>query len=808
MLRFIHLICIIENLFSLDREAFTGRVTHYLSWFSALLGAGILLTQSAVPVRGQEIPAPPAASVPAPEPRPADEIETIEATTQDQEGKIYKLRGSVKIETQTTRIRADEVDYNSETGDISARGHVQYNNLQTKEEIFAERAEYNVNSLEGRFYEVRGTSPARVQTTAGLLTSANPLYFEGARCDKRGEKYYLYSGTATNCKVPNPWWTLKGQRFDITPGEGALAHNAIFKLRGIPLLYTPVFYKALGREERRSGFLSPVIGNTNRRGQVLGLTYYFAPSRSYDATYRATYFTLRGLAHNLDFRGKPNSRTTFGGVLYAVQDRGLDLGGGRVIKRPGFSINVQGRSLLGKGFEARGVLNYVSDFRFRQEFSESVLEAINSEVTSIGFVTKQWKNYSFNLVTTRFENYTEPRTNVFNEQGQLIRPAFQLERTAIRKLPQVELRAREKKVWKRGLPIWLAWNVNAGLLSREQREFTTGSFTERIDLNPRLTTAFRWKHLHIVPSFGIRATHYGEQINTGRGAGRIDPSSLFRRAGDVNVDILLPSLARIYNRRGFWGEKLKHVIEPRVQYRYVNGITDFARTIRFDDADILANTNQVEILVANRLLGKRKNGSTREVVSWEVSQRRFFDPTFGGVVQPNARNVVLESAAFSSFAFIDGRRTYSPVHSNLRVSPDGRFGLEWRADYDPARGGIVNSGAGGDYRQGLLWVNIQHQQIRSNPLLSPTTNQFSGIVAWGRDTRKGINLGSRFNYDYRTGTLIETVGQATYNTDCCGFSVQYRRFGLGFRNENQFRLAFVVANIGSFGTLRRQDRLY
>ena len=33
-------------------------------------------------------------------------------------------------------------------------------------------------------------------------------------------------------------------------------------------------------------------------------------------------------------------------------------------------------------------------------------------------------------------------------------------------------------------------------------------------------------------------------------------------------------------------------------------------------------------------------------------------------------------------------------------------------------------------------------------------------------------------------------------------------FALGNRNENQFRVAFAVANIGSFGTLRRQERIF
>jgi LPS-assembly protein len=39
--------------------------------------------------------------------------------------------------------------------------------------------------------------------------------------------------------------------------------------------------------------------------------------------------------------------------------------------------------------------------------------------------------------------------------------------------------------------------------------------------------------------------------------------------------------------------------------------------------------------------------------------------------------------------------------------------------------------------------------------------------------------------------------------------MEYRRFALGtVRNENQFRFAFTLANVGTFGNLRRQDKLF
>ena len=126
----------------------------------------------------------------------------------------------------------------------------------------------------------------------------------------------------TNCKLPNPWWTLRGPKFDIIPDSRAIAYRSVFRLRRVPLFITPFFYKALGKEPRRSGFLTPNIGNSSTRGKMLGVGYYWAFDRSYDVTYRAQYFSDRGLAHHIDFRGRPHEGADFDAIFYGVQDRG------------------------------------------------------------------------------------------------------------------------------------------------------------------------------------------------------------------------------------------------------------------------------------------------------------------------------------------------------------------------------------------------------------------------------------------------------------------------------------------------------
>jgi len=38
--------------------------------------------------------------------------------------------------------------------------------------------------------------------------------------------------------------------------------------------------------------------------------------------------------------------------------------------------------------------------------------------------------------------------------------------------------------------------------------------------------------------------------------------------------------------------------------------------------------------------------------------------------------------------------------------------------------------------------------------------------------------------------------------------VQYRRFSLGARDDSQVQVAFAVSNVGTFGTLKRQERIF
>ncbi len=745
---------------------------------------------------------------------PPDQIE-MRFVSQVLDGEWIHLRGNAEIETSDELLQADEMDYNRSTGEAEARGNVHYQNFAGNEELWADRAEYNVNSQTGRFFKPRGTGMVRIDARPGVLASNNPFYFQGEWAERIGEKYVLHDGWITNCRVPKPWWTLRGPKFDIIPGERAIAYRTTFRVRRVPLFYTPFFYKSLEREPRKSGFLMPNIGNSSQRGKMIGVGYYWAVNRSYDATYRVQDFTQRGFAHHLELRGKPRAGSDFDAILYGVNDRGLKLDNGDRRKEGGFSITMNGRADLGHGFEARGAVNYISSLRFRQAFTESYNEAIFSEVHSLGFVRKDWSTYNFNIVFARLENFQSIGKTITEQVGDQLITREVDDKIVIRKLPELEFASRDRKLFK-NLPVWVSLESTAGLLRRNQPLFQTRQFMERIDFWPHILTAFKWKGFTLLPSFAIRETHWGEQQEGDVVIGR----NFNRHAREASVDLVFPSLERTFNKKTWFGDKVKHVIEPRASFRHVAGVEDFNRIIRFDDTELYSNTTEAEFSVANRFYVKR-NGQVDEILSWQVWQQRYFDPTFGGAVVPGQRNVVLSSALLTPYTFLNGPRRYSPIVSVVRASPRPGFGIEWRGDYDPLRRQMVNSGLTADARLSQYYVSVGHNQVACVPLLngsdctdvntprlSPSSSQMRMQLGWGDSNKRGWNAGFTGIYDYRLGIMQYATTQVTYNTDCCGLSVQYRRFSFGTRNENQFRVAFAIANIGSFGTLKKQERLF
>jgi LPS-assembly protein len=82
------------------------------------------------------------------------------------------------------------------------------------------------------------------------------------------------------------------------------------------------------------------------------------------------------------------------------------------------------------------------------------------------------------------------------------------------------------------------------------------------------------------------------------------------------------------------------------------------------------------------------------------------------------------------------------------------------------------------------------------------------MVLYGAPTKPGISAGLSFYYDVSHSLLQGSTAQVSYNSECYGLSFEFTQYDIGARKESRFRFALTLKNLGSVGTLRRQERLF
>ena len=212
--------------------------------------------------------------------------------------------------------------------------------------------------------------------------------------------------------------------------------------------------------------------------------------------------------------------------------------------------------------------------------------------------------------------------------------------------------------------------------------------------------------------------------------------------------------------------------------------SSFASTL-----DLLANTSDLLLSLTNRIYAKRGDAE-QEVVSWEIMQKRYFDPTFGGALISGQEKRVRQHGRYRGLCVSGGAASGLARDLSLTDQPVRPLRRAWEADYDPRYHGIVNSTFSLDDPSKNYFASIGNNSAHTDPLLIPAANQYRYRLGFGDPNHRGWNAGLDGVYDYRAAEILYSKIQATYNTDCCGFSVQYYRFKFGVRDHSQWRVAF------------------
>lgn len=738
-------------------------------------------------------------------------VANLEAKTQSSKGDVTTADGDVDIHYADTRLRADHVEYNNKTYESSATGHVQldYGN----EHLEAEEAHYNVSTGHGLFHNVRGTIKIERSPNPAILISENPLYFEAREVERfPADIYLVHKAWITICDPEHPKWQFFAPNARIRLDKTVALVNANFRLFRVPLIWLPYASAPAGRKVRASGVLIPDIGQSSRKGFILGDAFYLAPNPWMDATLGAQFMSRRGVQERGSFRAKPFENTSIEYTYFGVDDRGLLNADGTRSPQGGEQQRLEIQSLLPGGWRFVTDYNHLSSLTFRLAFADSFGEAINSEVRSAFFLTNNFRGFSLN-----FAGLDDKSFLTLPVAATAATPTVPATSVTLRNLPEARFGSVEQSPWS-SAPIYFGFDAFAGVVYRSDQNIQTSNFVDRYELAPRVTVPLHFgPWLGVTTSAAFRTTRYGDSFDS---AGQVSSASISRNTGEFAVEIRPPTLERFFDRTSLKKDKTrrryKQTIEPELTYRYVTGVNHFANFIRFDSDTTLTDTSEVEYGFTQRLYRKDGDDQPQELISWRIAQKHYFDPTFGGAIVDGQRNVFQALDSVSPFAFAFGPRNWSPIVSDFKIAPGGPYDVEQILQYDPQIQRLITIGTllkVKPYRE--FFVTTAFFRLNDNPPLlplnfqQPLSSQIRALVGYGSETRKGFNLITGVGYDFENKTLQNQIVQFSYNGGCCGLALEYRRINLGqVRTENQFRIAFIIANIGTFGNLRHQEKIF
>jgi LPS-assembly protein len=768
-------------------------------------------------------------------------------------GSIYTLDDDVVITYRDRIVKADHIVYDTDTGEMTATGHLRVTGGPNHEDISASHGTMNLAKQTGRFYDVKGSvglKPAVGSKT--LYMSSNPFLFTGRMVERTGpQEYEIYDGTVTSCQLPDPDWLLAAGRFSVDSTK-AKAQNSIFHVIGLPLLYLPYVTHPVDAETRQSGIMIPTPSNSSTKGIGIGEEFYWAINRSTDLTVGLDFFSRRGWQERSTFRYKGRDYDFATAHYSGLQDRGY-VTDGVYVNQGGEDLTFRGRRDFSAYTRVAGDVEYLSSFIYREAFAEDPNEAVSSDILSIVYGIHEEDGYAVAVRADRYQGLKMAAV-----AATATTPAIPEEEVRIFHVPSLDFMSTEHEIGRSGLQ----WSLESSIagVSRVQPNFSTGGLTQRLDVHPEISFPFSADGWHMRASAGVRDTLYSrsqQAFHTPTGLPVELPNGLNRADVELEMDMRAPVVERTFDSASvekMFGHDVKHTIEPELTYRYVSGVNNFLNVLRFDDVDVVSDTNELEYGVTQRLFlhplkdehcavteesvvkeqdqnllkldqnrasQKKPSGcGDREWISWKLAQKYFFDQNFGGAVVDGRRNIFDTTLNFSGIAFLTEPRAISPLVSRLRVRTSANLDVEWDFDLDTGAKKFTSNNVLMDVHQGNIFGGLSYARLNApgrfytEGVISAISNfnQIRLMLGYGSPIKPGLGMAATVGLDLNStnsGLVQYGALQTSYNWDCCGFSVEVRKYELGsVRNETEEKFSITLANIGTAGNLSHAVSLF
>ena len=621
------------------------------------------------------------------------------------------MTGGVLVRYGDRAVGADAAFYRATNRLLRVDGNVRYEDAQTL--IGSEAAEFDYNSGHVSFEGAEFAIPeGHSRGSAGLLM-----------VDELGA-LRLDDVSYTTCPPGKNDWLLSAGKIRLNTPEGyGEARNVSLRFKGLPILYTPYLSFPIG-DTRKSGILTPGVGNTSRSGTDISLPIYWNIAPNYDALLTPRLLTERGFQLNTRFRYMTPRNSGTVGFEFLPNDDLLDE------DRQLFSL--RHRTLLDNGWRIQVNGRDASDSRYFEDLGGSLSSASTTHLDrSIRFdyLGDTW------AMLAQFQDY------------QTIDPTIAAENQPYQRLPQLVARGYWPDQW-----LGLNYRFDSELVYFQRDVGVTGW---RFDSMPQAEIPWGNAGWFIKPGVALEHTRYGLSNDATLSEDR--PS---RTLPIASLDAGIVLERTISESRGWL-----HTIEPRVLYVHIPhreqsalpvfdtiqpdlNLIQLYRKNRFVGIDRIGDADQLSIGVTSRVLESR---SGKELLSATIGQARYL--SLRGVSLPGEQEYLETSSDY--IAELDLH-----LYDNWNLGAghqwsSGRSSTtqsQLRLQYRPERNKIINLEY--RYRRGSLE---------------------QGDVSWSWPLAERWTFVGRYNYSLRDETTLEQFFGLEYESCCWGFRLVSRR---------------------------------
>lgn len=672
-----------------------------------------------------------------------------------EEEELCLWTGNVKIYYQDVVLQCDEVLYNGQSMDLVARGSVVVD--QGPSRFTADEVHYNL------------------RTKTGLFTNAtgylSPMYtFSGRSIEKLDEtRYRVDKAIFTTCEdeTRHPPWSfhLKKALIEVE-GYGKFTSSTT-KIQGVPVFFLPYMVWPI-KKERSPGLLMPGFGYSDRLGTYIGLPVYVPIGRSWDTTFFLEYFSegFYGIGNELRWAPVKNGAGQLD--LYAIYDK----------KNAQWQWRINGRHDQADvfGFRLQAQLENLSDPDFFQDFDRTFEANTRRDVYSYLFLTQSWGPYSLNLSA-------DHRRTFFNSGA-----TSETYDTILARLPEAELRVRSTRLFNSDVYWNLISSVNLFYVDKRTPGDIAGETGVegnywRGDIFPTLNYTIpgpTW--LTVTPRVGARYTYYTSRYSEDQT--ELIDAPIDRAFVAAGVDIGGPSFSRVFNTPKWGFSKFKHIIEPRIEYAYLEGIGEDNSEIPIaDEVDSTPLNNRVRLSLANRFFGRSEESlSSRELGVFEL----FQDYSFSNPITTGPEGA--ESG-------------WGPLTASFRVTPSPGTGLDARASYDFLNNNLVSTSLTGTGRAIFGSASLTWYEGFSSFTGERVSSQVRTLLSF---RKPGFPLSAVMHiaYDVEQKEVQQQRYQVGWQGSCWSISAEYRDLTIGLYPTRDFRIMIELKGVGGLPEIR------